>query len=86
MCARRGIRMRGESDEDNRTYFKRAALGVVAALAGVIVVCLIAQAFDANLRVDAFGGDDQEVTIPSVIFATLFQGVLATVIGWVLYR
>lgn len=70
----------------NQAFFKQAAVGIIAALVGVIVVWLVAQAISPDLRADSYQGDNQKITVFGAVVAVLFQAVLATLIGWILFR
>jgi cell division protein FtsW (lipid II flippase) len=67
-------------------FFKQAAMAIVAAMAGVVVVFLIAQAISPDLRVDSWQEDNQKLTIPNVTFTVLFQGVVGAIVGWILFH
>jgi len=70
----------------NRAFVKQAAVGVAAAIVGVIVVWIIATVISPDLRADSYQGDNQKITVFGAVVAVLFQAVLATLIGWILFR
>ena len=71
---------------DNRAFLKSAAMGLVAAIAGVVVVWLVAQAISPDLRADSWQGDNQKITVFGAVTAVLFQTVLGTLVGWILFH
>ena len=70
----------------NLNFAKNAAFGVFAAIVGVIVVWLIADAVSPTLRVDSWQEDNQKITIPNVAFTVLFESVVGTIVGWILFH
>ena len=70
----------------NVDFVKRAAVAVVVAIVGVIVVWLIADAVSPTLRVDSWQEDNQKLSIPDVVTTMLFEGVVGAIVGWILFH
>lgn len=70
----------------NKAYLKNAVVGLAVAIIGVIIVWLIAQPISPDLRADSFNEDNQKIGIPVLLTAILFDGVLAVIVGWILFH
>jgi Family of unknown function (DUF6069) len=70
----------------NQDFVKQAAIGLVAAIIGVIVVYFIAQAISPDLRADSIQGDNEKITVFGALMAVVFQSVLAVIVGWILFH
>lgn len=70
----------------NLDFAKNAAVGILAAIVGVIVVWIIADAVSPTLRVDSWQEDNQKITIPNVSFTVLFEGAVGAIVGWILFH
>ena len=71
---------------NNRAFLKNAALGIIAAIVGVIVIWAIAQPISPDLRVDSFQEDNQKLTAFAVATTVVFYGTVAVAVGWILFH
>jgi hypothetical protein len=70
----------------NLDFFKQAAVALVAAIVGAVIVFFIADAISPELRVDSFQEDNQKLTAVSIATTVLFEGVVGIIAGWILFH
>src|SRR5687768_9453446 len=80
------VSRRGDASMGNQAFFKQAAVGVVAAVVGVIVIWIIADAVSPTLRADSWQEENQKLTLPAVATTVLFEGVVGVIVGWILFH